>query len=66
MPARRNFLRSDTVELKHIIDEFHRVSLAHPNINFSFFNNGNELFDLSIKETRKEFVPYLAQSGTTT
>ena len=53
VPARRNFLRSDTVELKHIIDEFHRVSLAHPNINFSFFNNGNELFDLSIKETRK-------------
>ena len=53
VPARRNFLRSDTVELKHIIDEFHRVSLAHPDINFLFFNNGNELFDLSIKESRK-------------
>ena len=53
VPARRNFLRSDTVELKHIIDEFHRVSLAHPDINFLFFNNGNELFDLSIKKLRK-------------
>ena len=53
VPARRNFLRSDTVELKHIIDEFHRVSLAHPDLNFLFFNNGNELFDLSINETRK-------------
>ena len=53
VPARRNFLRSDTVELKHIIDEFHRVSLAHPDIKFLFFNNGNELFDLSIKEPRK-------------
>ena len=53
VPARRNFLRSDTVELKHIIDEFQRVSLAHPDINFLFFNNGNELFDLSIKKLRK-------------
>ena len=66
VPARRNFLRSDTVELKHIIDEFHRVSLAHPDINFLFFNNGNELFDLQLKKQEKEFVPYLAQSGTTT
>ncbi len=35
IPARRNFLKSDTVELRHIIDEFHRVVLAHPTINFS-------------------------------
>jgi len=36
IPARRNFLKSDTVELRHIIDEFHRVALAHPGINFCF------------------------------
>src|SRR5690606_16782751 len=32
IPARRNFLKSNTVELRHIIDEFHRVALAHPGI----------------------------------
>ena len=34
IPARRNFLKSNPVELRHIIDEFHRVALAHPNIEF--------------------------------
>ena len=46
-------MRSDTVELKHIIDEFHRVSLAHSDINFLFYNNGNELFDLSVNKSKK-------------
>ena len=47
IPARRNFLKSDQVELRHIIDEFHRVVLAHPEIKFLFYNNGNDLFDLA-------------------
>jgi len=46
IPARRNFLKSDTVELRHIIDEFQRVALAHPGINFSMFHNGSDLFKL--------------------
>lgn len=46
IPARRNFLKSDQVELRHMTDEFHRVALAHPDIEFHFFNNGNELFNL--------------------
>ncbi len=53
IPARRNFLKSNNVELRHIIDEFHRVALAHPEINFLFFNNGNEIFDLSSSNLRK-------------
>ena len=56
IPARRNFLKSDTVELRHIIDEFQRVALAHPEINFLFFNNGNELFDLELSNFRKRIV----------
>ena len=56
IPARRNFLKSDAVELRHIIDEFHRVALAHPEINFFFFNNGNELFDLELSNFRKRIV----------
>ena len=46
IPARRNFLKSDTVELRHIIDEFQRVVLAHPSINFSMYHNGSDLFNL--------------------
>ncbi len=46
IPARRNFLKSDTVELRHIIDEFQRVALAHPQISFSFIHNSSELFQL--------------------
>ena len=47
IPARRNFLKSDSVELRHIIDEFNRVVLAHPSINFSMYHNGTDLFNLS-------------------
>jgi DNA mismatch repair protein MutL len=46
IPARRNFLKSDAVETRHIIDEFQRVALAHPQIAFSLFHNGSELFQL--------------------
>ena len=40
IPARRNFLKSDTVEHRNIVDEFHRIVLAHPNIYFTYFHNG--------------------------
>lgn len=45
-PARRNFLKSNSVELRHIIDEFQRQALAHPDIFFSLHHDGNELFHL--------------------
>lgn len=56
IPARRNFLKSDTVELRHVIDEFHRVSLAHPNIGFALYNNGSESFNLPISNYRQRIV----------
>ena len=46
IPARRNFLKSDNVELKHVIDEFHRIALINHEIAFIFVNNKNELFNL--------------------
>lgn len=46
VPARRKFLKSDPVELKHIMDEFHRVALANIDIFFSLHHNGNEVFYL--------------------
>ncbi|MEG9329130.1 DNA mismatch repair endonuclease MutL [Salinimicrobium catena] len=56
IPARRNFLKSDTVELRHIIDEFQRVALAHPAIQFSLFHNGSELFQLPETNLRQRIV----------
>ncbi|WNH11403.1 DNA mismatch repair endonuclease MutL [Thalassobellus suaedae] len=56
IPARRNFLKSNTVELRHVIDEFHRVALAHPNISFALYNNGSESFNLPISNFRQRIV----------
>ncbi|WP_452226035.1 DNA mismatch repair endonuclease MutL [Lacinutrix cladophorae] len=56
IPARRNFLKSNTVELRHIIDEFHRVTLAHPNIAFAMYHNGSESFQLPESNYRQRIV----------
>jgi DNA mismatch repair protein MutL len=56
VPARRNFLKSDKVELRHIIDEFHRVALTHPEVKFTFMQNGTELFDLPAVNFRKRIA----------
>lgn len=56
IPARRNFLKSDNVELRHILDEFHRVALAHPSIHFTMYHNGNEVFNLTSTSFRKRIV----------
>lgn len=56
VPARRNFLKSDRVELKHIIDEFERVALAHPEVSFDFYRDGSELFNLPLGNERQRIV----------
>ncbi len=56
IPARRNFLKSDTVEFRHIIDEFERVALAHANIGFLLYHNGSEMFNLPGSNTRQRIV----------
>lgn len=56
VPARRNFLKSDRVELKHIIDEFERVALAHPQVSFNFYHDDNELFGLDAGNERQRIV----------
>ena len=56
VPARRNFLKSDNVEVRHIINEFHRVALAHPEIHFEFDNNDLQLFSLPISNIRQRIV----------
>ena len=56
IPARRNFLKSYTVETRHIIDEFHRVALAHSQVAFSFINNGSTVFNLPASNMRQRIV----------
>ncbi len=46
VPARRNFLKNDQVEQKHIIDEIERVAIPHTNIHFVFQSNGNDVLNL--------------------
>lgn len=56
IPARRNFLKSDTVEFRHIVDEFERVALAHANIGFLLYHNGSEMFNLPASNQRQRIV----------
>jgi DNA mismatch repair protein MutL len=46
VPARKIFLKSDQVEFRHIMEEFHRIALAHPQVEFTFFNNDEQLFHI--------------------
>ncbi len=56
VPARRNFLKSDSAETKHIVEEFNRVALTHPEIAFKLTHNGNVVFDLQEANRRKRIV----------
>ncbi|TXE16424.1 DNA mismatch repair endonuclease MutL [Psychroserpens burtonensis] len=56
IPARRNFLKSNNVELRHMVDEFHRVALAHPDIEFLMYHNGSESFNLPKSNYRQRVV----------
>lgn len=59
VPARRNFLKSDTVEMRHIIDEFQHVALAHPDIFFSLHHNAAKLYHLPISNLRQRIIGIL-------
>jgi DNA mismatch repair protein MutL len=59
VPARRNFLKSDQVEVNHIIEEFQRVAIAFTEVAFTFYHNGNELFHLQEKSTLKQRISSL-------
>ncbi len=56
VPARRNFLKSNPIEARHIIDEFERVALAHPEVAFSLNMNNIEHFRLPVSNLRQRIV----------
>ncbi len=61
VPARRKFLKSDPVELKHILEEFIRVALPHPEIHFSVHHNDNELYHFPSSNLRQRIVNYFGR-----
>lgn len=56
IPARRKFLKAESTELRNIIQEFIRVALAHPDIEFRLSNNEKELYNLPAAILRKRIV----------
>ena len=62
IPARRNFLKSNPVEIRHILDEFQRIALAHPEISFSFIQNEQETYALPAEKLGKRIVDLFGKS----
>ncbi len=56
VPARKKFLKTDTVELRHIHDEFVHQALANPHIQYSYFNNDQEVYNLSSGSLKNRIV----------
>jgi DNA mismatch repair protein MutL len=56
VPARRNFLKSNPIELRHIIDEVERVALPHHDVHFVYYNNGDEVMNLTSGSLRHRIV----------
>lgn len=61
IPARRNFLKSNPVETRHIIDEFQRVALVHHSIEFAMYHNDNEVYQLLSSNLRQRIVSVLGK-----
>ena len=61
-PARRNFLKSNPVELRHIIDEFQRVALANPKIFLTLHHDGQEVFHLPSTALKQRIVHLLGNN----
>lgn len=64
VPARRNFLKSDSVETRHIIEEFLRVAMAHPSIKFTMYNNDKETYNLLKGNLKQRVIGLLGKKYT--
>ena len=56
VPARRNFLKSDFVELRHIMNVFHNIAVSNHEIEFSLINNEEEIFYLKKESLKKRII----------
>ncbi|MCL2097413.1 MAG: DNA mismatch repair endonuclease MutL [Bacteroidales bacterium] len=62
IPARRKFLKSDSVELKHIVTEFMRVALCRPEVEMRLTHNTQELYHLPVSNLRQRIVNIMGKS----
>ncbi len=62
VPARRNFLKSDQIEFRHICDEFERLALAHPEIHFILDHNDKSVHNLPATNLRKRIIDAVGKS----
>ena len=62
VPARRNFLKANHIEFRHIYDEYTRVALAHPEIAFSFYNIDEEVSIVSTSKLAQRIVALMGNS----
>lgn len=62
VPARRNFLKSNPAEMRHIVDEFIRVAMAFPGVFFSFTSNGQEIFHLEKGTLKQRIIQILGNN----
>jgi DNA mismatch repair protein MutL len=62
IPARRNFLKTDSVELRHIIDEFQRVAIPNPEVAFSLHHNNTEIFNLTSGNLKQRLMGVFGSS----
>ena len=62
VPARRRFLKSDNVELRHIMEEFQRVALSHPEIAFGMYNDRKPVFLLRPENLKQRIVALHGQN----
>ena len=65
VPARRKFLKSDSVELRHVVDEFTRVALTRPDVSFSLRSNGRDVHLLKKAKSLKFRILDLLGQGVT-
>ncbi len=56
IPARRKFLKSDNTEIRHIVNEFQKIVIAHPDIKFSLHHNDTEIYNLSAGNIRQRII----------
>lgn len=56
VPARRNFLKSNSIEMRHLVEEFQRVALSYPEVAFTFYQNDMEFFNLNSGKLSQRIV----------
>lgn len=62
IPARRNFLKANPVEMRHIIEEFQRLALAHPSVAFALYHSDDLIYDLTPSKLSQRIIALFGKS----